>query len=104
MPPAAAAPRAPPAAQRDRIAPPPARALVRGRQLHGYLLSLAKAGQTAIQNVQRPKAGGALDTKIPGTGLQVDLTRCDQGGTPAVNLQHRHRGCCRGRGLHLYEQ
>ena len=83
---------------------PPARALVRGRQLHGYLLSLAKAGQTAIQNVQRPKAGGALDTKIPGTGLQVDLTRCDQGGTPAVNLQHRHRGCCRGRGLHLYEQ
>jgi hypothetical protein len=66
---------------------PPARALVRGRQLHGYLLSLAKAGQTAIPNVQRPKAGGALDTKIPGTGLQVDLTKCDQGGTPALNTQ-----------------
>eukprot|EP00946_MAST-07B_sp_MAST-7B-sp1_P004432 g4432.t1 len=63
---------------------PPRRALIRGRQLHGYLLSLAKAGSTPVTNVQRPKAGGALDTKIPGTNF--DLTTCQQGGTPAADL------------------
>ena len=62
------------------------RKLIRGRALHGYLLSLAKTGQQPVTGVQRPKAGGELDTKIPGTLQDVDLSSCAQGGTPAVDL------------------